>query len=273
MPRGTAPTPPSSRVLAAFGAPEHPVQIPGGRGRAWRAGDLILKPADLTPDEHAWQAEVLPTIRGDGFRLAHPRRAADGALAVDGWTAWEHVAGEHRVRRWLEIIDAGAALHRATADIACPDFIGSRTDPWSVGDRVAWGEEPVEPYRGLRSVDRLVDVLRPIDAPGQLIHGDLTGNVLFADDLPPAIIDVSTYWRPRTLATAIVVADALVWEGADASLPRAFDGVGSFGQYLARALIFRLVSASIGRFEGDDAELDALYGSAVDIAVVLAPLD
>jgi len=33
-------------------------------------------------------------------------------------------------------------------------------------------------------------------APSQLIHSDLGGNVLFHDQLPPAIIDFSAYWRP-----------------------------------------------------------------------------
>jgi hypothetical protein len=38
--------------------------------------------------------------------------------------------------------------------------------------------------------------------------------VLFHDGLPPAIIDFTPYWRPVGYASAIVVADALVWEGA-----------------------------------------------------------
>ena len=104
----------------------------------------------------------------------------------------------------------------------------------------------------------------------QVIHGDLTGNVLFADKLPPAIIDLSPYWRPAMFASAIVVADALVWEGADETLVARFDHLDSFGQCLARALIFRLVSAAIGGFEGSDADLEIAYGSAAAIAVELA---
>jgi hypothetical protein len=50
-----------------------------------------------------------------------------------------------------------------------------------------------------------------------LIHGDLTGNVLFHDELPPAIIDFTPYWRPLEFQSAVVVADALVWEGAPPS--------------------------------------------------------
>jgi hypothetical protein len=52
---------------------------------------------------------------------------------------------------------------------------------------------------------------RELAAPSQLIHGDLTGNVLFDDQLPPAIIDFSAHWRPVPYVAAIVVADALIF--------------------------------------------------------------
>jgi uncharacterized protein (TIGR02569 family) len=259
--------PPSGAVLEAFGAARSLVPVAGGRGHAWRAGDLILKPADLSPVEHAWHAEVLPTIRLDGFRLALPRRADDGRLVVDGWAAWGHVDGEHRSGRWPEIIEIGERLHRALANVPRPKFIATRSDPWSLGDRVAWGEASSAPYRRIDLVSRLVDLLVPIVTSSQVVHGDLTGNVLFADDLPPAVIDFSPYWRPTAYASAIVVADALVWEGADRSLVTGVLGVDAFAQYLARALIFRIVSASIGGFEGDDTALSATYRAAVDTTV------
>ena len=64
------------------------------------------------------------------------------------------------------------------------------------------------------------------------MHGDLTGNVLFADDLAPAVIDFSPYWRPTGFASAIVVGDALLWEGADETLLAA---VGTRGRLPAAA--------------------------------------
>ena len=69
-------------------------------------------------------------------------------------------------------------------------------------------------------IARLADVLEPLTVANQLVHGDLTGNILFDDALAPAVIDVSLYWRPPAFASAIVVADALVWEGADETLLR-----------------------------------------------------
>ena len=66
--------------------------------------------------------------------------------------------------------------------------------------------------------------------------------MLFDETQPPALIDFSPYWRPAAYAAAIVVADALVWEGADAGILNALSHTDDFGQYLLRALIFRAVS-------------------------------
>jgi uncharacterized protein (TIGR02569 family) len=258
---------PPRHVLKAFGGSGELVPLPGGRGRAWRVGELVLKPADLTPDELAWQAEVLPTVDDHDVRLSFPQRAAGGELIVEGWTGWSYLPGQHREGRWLDIIDVGDRFHRAIAGLARPAFIAARTDPWSIGDRVAWGEAPNEPYRDVPHVATLAERLAPVRAPSQLIHGDLTGNVLFADGLPPAVIDLSLYWRPTDFATAIVVADALVWEGADESLLRAVVEIADFGQMLSRALLFRVVAAVEGGFEGDEAAIGRRYGRAVDLLV------
>ena len=69
-------------------------------------------------------------------------------------------------------------------------------------------------------------------------------------------------------ATAIVVADALVWEGAgESELSSAID-LDQFGQLLARALLFRLVADAVA----DPDSIDACatpFAPAVDLAVRL----
>jgi hypothetical protein len=49
------------------------------------------------------------------------------------------------------------------------------------------------------------------------------------------VIDFSPRWRPPAFASAIVVADALIWEGADASVLDAVAHIENFSQYLVRA--------------------------------------
>ena len=232
---------PAAAVLAAFGAAGEPESLGGGQGSSWRAGEIVLKPLDTSEEELAWLEDVLGSLRCDGFRVALPLRAVDGSLVVDGWTAWRAVEGRHEERRWPEIVTVGERFHAALAGLPRPGFLDRRTNPWAVGDRVAWGELPAQDFADVKHLPRLAALLRPVSAPSQLVHSDLTGNVLFDDRLAPAVIDFSAQWRPTGYASAIVVADALVWEGADESLLHAVAHVGEFEQHLLRALIFRAV--------------------------------
>lgn len=266
---------PPPAVLAAFGAAgSRPVPLGGGQGVSWLAGDVVVKPVDVDPGELAWQAQIFSQIPSVGFRLARPRRAAGGSLCVDGWCATEYVTGTHRTRRWAEIIAVGERFHAALHGIARPSFLDQRASRWAISDRVAWGEIPASEFPRVRHLPDLVSVLRPVTAPSQLIHGDLTGNVLFDSRQPPAIIDFSPYWRPTAYASAIVIADALVWEGADRQVLDAVTHIGEFGQYLVRALIFRAVTDWIFSQEkpaNSAAEHDP-WERAVTIACQLAAL-
>jgi uncharacterized protein (TIGR02569 family) len=233
---------PPERVLAAFGVDAGTVRrLHGGQGTAYRAGELVLKPLDRSIEQLAWEEQVLCDVRQDGFRLSPPVRAGDGRLEVAGWSAWRRLEGEHQQRRWAEICAVGERFHRAAADIPEPGWHRQRTDAWARADRAAWDEAALEEFRSFPAVGQLAAQLRPIDGGNQLVHGDLSGNVLFHPGLPPGIIDVSPYWRPPLFATAIVIIDALFWEDADDTVVGVFDGHPDAAQYLLRAGIFRLV--------------------------------
>ena len=266
MAREAEPTQPPAHILSAFAADGPLTPLAGGRGVAWRAGSVVLKPADSREEALAWQADVLAGISDDRLRLALPRRSVSGRFVFGGWMAAVFCTGAHEPRRWLEIIAAGDRLNAALANVACPGFVSARHDPWSIADRAAWGEIPLTPYLDAPHVGRLASRLVPVSAPSQLIHGDLTGNVLFADQLPPAVIDFAPYCRPAAYAGAIVVADALAWEMAT---PRELDRVISspgFGQLLARAVLFRLITDWLVDRGGADLRAPA-YAPAVDLAL------
>lgn len=188
----------------------------------------MLKPLDCAEQEIPWQAELFSSIEQDGFRIAAPLPDV-----VDGWTATPYLEGRHEHGRWRDIVAVGERFHAAVAGVPRPDaIIDTRANPWEIGDRVAWGKLP---YDG---IDDLLAALEPLDAPSQLIHGDLTGNVLFHDTLPPAIIDFVPYWHPTEYATAIIVTDAVLWESAPEDLL-----AEAHPQFLLRALIFRGVTS------------------------------
>jgi uncharacterized protein (TIGR02569 family) len=232
---------PPESVLDAFGAVDEPVLLPGGQGETWRAGELVLKAAGL---DAVWRAEVLSDLpSSSAFRVARPVRSRDGAWVVDGWEATEFLAGQTDVRRQDEVLRAGLAFHEAVADLPRPDFLDRRDDPWSYGDRVAWEELPVAgspSYEQL--VAGLVEARRPVEPRAQVVHGDLPGNVMFADGLPPAIIDWPVYWRPPSWAAAVAVADALCWYDASPELAVRWSHLPKWGQMLVRAVIYRITT-------------------------------
>jgi uncharacterized protein (TIGR02569 family) len=249
---------PSEAVLQAFGAHGPRVPLSGGDGHAFRAGGVVLKPCS-DPEEWAWLAHQLPTVEQDGFRLALPVRAVDGRWVVEGWCAQDAVAGEH-VERWLDVLAVGGRFHAAITHLPRPDFIDARTHPWAIGDRVAWGE--LDPPLADPHLARLLAAREPIDVRSQVVHGELTENVLFAEDAEPAVIDVTPYWRPAGYAAAIVVADAVHRRNAAPhDLLAACTAIDSFDQLFVRAVIFRLVTTLI--FGRDD---PATYEKVVRVA-------
>jgi uncharacterized protein (TIGR02569 family) len=258
------PAPPFA-VLARFGAEgARPEPLAGGQGTAWRAGDVIFKPLDMSVEALRWQAEVLSTLVPDGFRVAPPLRSRDGELVVQGWTAWRALAGGH-AERWSDIVAVGQRFHRALRGVERPaELLDARTDAWARADRIAWGELPAGRAATVPEVAALLAARRPVDAPAQLVHGDLSGNVLFADGLPPAVIDLSPYWRPAAYASAIVVVDAVLWHGAGVELLSMAADERDGGQLLVRALLFRLLT------EGVPADAAATYRRAVERARRLA---
>lgn len=201
------------------------------------------------------------------------------------WTATHFVrgAGDPTVNVQA-LLPASRALHASLRTLysSPPACIAQRTDRWAWGDRYAWSELPLSSIPNL-SQSLMADPLGPwitrleallsrsppmmtgdgqqhdgvdddaVTTP-QLIHGDLSGNLLFDTDgdLPPAIIDFSPYWRPVAFAEAIVAADLLMWRKGDVAALRHLGLLAGDArlQVLVRAAIFRLVTFAIHPDEG-----------------------
>lgn len=234
MNRGSAVAPPPQSVLEAWSVSD-PQRLVGGQGEAFRAGGLVLKPAG-EPLQGEWLATTLDGLDvASDIRVVRPARSVTGRWIVDGWSAWHWMDGRQRPGMWDEILDVSARFHRGVSDVGWSAAMVA-SHRWAIADRVAWGEADAELPELAR---RLLARRRPVELPRQLVHGDLGGNVLFHDALPPAVIDVSPYWRPAGYADAIIVADAVAWEGAgDDLVERLLRQQGE--QLLLRAVIFRV---------------------------------
>ena len=277
---------PGPEVLASFGASADPVSLPGGRGTAWRAGEIVLKPAGdprvarwtadlyrgLNPqdplDPLAARRDPLAARRDPGFRVPRPLRTiAEDETTGDwvaqdplagAWVAWQWLPGEPASWSgvspfWPSLIAASRAFHAALAGRPAPPWLGRDGSEWTVGDQVAWGERDpgsvlaAAPGPLATQLRSLLTALRPVRLPAQLIHGDLGGNVLFAAGEPPAVIDFSPYWRPAGLALAVAAVDALTWSGADPAILGELADQPELDQLLAHAHLGRLVTEIVSR--------------------------
>ncbi len=219
---------PPAAVLGAFGAVGQAIPLPGGQGRSVRAGDLVLKPVDDAA-EAGWIADVLDGVAEEGFRTARPMRSGSGGWVVEGWAAYSFVEGKVGPRgRYRELLTATRAFCAAMRDVPLPAFMSRRRSRWAFADRVAWQEDSVQPIASTRPLlSRLGRLRESLDMPSQLVHGDLSGNVLFAAGQAPAIIDFSPYWRPAGYAEAIAVVDGWLWHGESPDIVRLLPSTGA----------------------------------------------
>ena len=263
---------PSARVLDLFAVPDDPRPLPGGQGRSFLAGDLVLSPG-RDPVVQDWLNPVIarlavaldqePGRRPGDLRLAVPVPARDGSWVVDGWGASRYEPGTVTSRDLSLVRAAGALLHArlATAVPRRPAVLDLRTDRWAAAERIAFGEG--EPTTDDPALARLVERGRraigdgPSPWPDQLVHADLAGNVLLDAAGSPLVIDLAPAWRPAQWADAVCVLDAVLWSGADRAelLDLSRD---SSRTAMVRAVLFRALS---------DAEPDAAAYAEVLTAI------
>lgn len=229
-------------MRAFSAASDIPELLDGGQGNTWRCGNIVFKPAP-DPAAASWLATTFEQLQVSGVRLARPLRSSDGRWVVAGWGAQRFVSGSP-AHRHDDILQAGVALHEALDGVAEPRFLRERTDLHSWADRLSWGEIDDEGRTGSGHGARLFAILaagrRPVEVTNQVVHGDLYGNVLFAGSAPPAIVDITPYWRPAAWAAAVVAVDALAWGNAPIELLADWERWPNWRQLVRRALLFRL---------------------------------
>jgi uncharacterized protein (TIGR02569 family) len=296
MPNMPQSSPPPD-ILAAFGISSPPQTLAGGRSLCFRSGDVVLKPSD-GDEEAQWVATfitgLMPRLDKDSpYTLPRPiPTLADASVFVfNGWAAWSFLPGKAQAPdRIPDILRISKAFHHdiSQMEIKKPDFMNRPTNRFQEADLVTWGEKSLhdvakanwEVHEVLEPQLRRLDSLKtPLftDIPQQLVHGDLTGNVLFGDspDAPPGIIDMTFYWRPAAWAEAIVVADGLAWFRMGKKLTDLYGDDDTRLQLLVRALQWRMLSCCIdpdmGFLQGFLETTD--YKGAVDTVEAIILID
>lgn len=188
--------------------------LEGGQGTTFVAGDVVFKPV-TDASEAIWLAELLSNLSEPSeIRLIRPVRSRSGRWVVDGWSAWHRLDGAARVGDWRTALAVSRYFHAHVADIQRREG-PLLMHPWAVADRYAWGQSAFEVPAELSDIaTRLETAREDVSLPSQLVHADLLNNILVSDRLRPAVLDVSPYWRPARYADAIIVVDAIGWNGA-----------------------------------------------------------
>jgi uncharacterized protein (TIGR02569 family) len=212
---GTSLPPPPLAVIEAFGSAGRPEPIAAGQGTAYRAGDLVLKPAEGLASA-TWLAEAHAMLPESPLvRFARPVQSGDGAWVCGGYVAWTFLEGEHRSGSFEEKLAASHEYHRLLAGLEKPTFLAKPAHSWAAADLVATGVRPFAYDEGFQALyARIAPRLARLERPFQIVHGDLSGNFLLHDRKPPAIIDLSPAWAPGGMAEGIMLADVITWERA-----------------------------------------------------------
>ena len=196
--------------------------IAGGVSGVLRFGDTAIKPITDVAEAEWTQAAFAALPTRPDVRWAQPIATSDGRWVADGWIANEFVDRlTPTAPDWPSVIDLGERLHDATSAIEPPiAMLAARPHRWARGERYAFDEES-----GLTMPDDAVAIDRllvtwcaPEPAPAQVVHVDLATNVFLDPTGTPVVLDISPGHRSRRYASAVVVADALLWSGASPDL-------------------------------------------------------
>ncbi len=232
---------PNQNILKAFGVSGKPTRLKGGQGICYLVDNIVFKPS-YSIVEASWMSDLYNNLSSNQFRVPKPIRAKNSKWIFNQWTANKFLEGKHEDENYAEAIKISKIFHKDLLQIPKPDFFDKRNDVWAVADKIAWGELPLPNFELTnKPLQQISKLLKKNKLPNQLIHGDWgPGNLLFSNTLPPAVIDVSPYWRPANFAIAVMIIDALVYEGADKSIINLCKNIEDFDQLLLRALVRRI---------------------------------
>ena len=241
---GKKTTPPAQLIAESFGSRKKPVLLKGGQCTTYISGNIVLKPVGRA-ESLIWKAEVfnnLPEVSVSGVRFTKYIKSIYNTWIHEGYSACFFLAGKHVSGKYKEKLKASREYHKLLKNIKKPSFLDVPGGPWSTANKVALGEKEFDYDQDFFDLyNQIKPHLEPLDINKQLIHADLSGNFLFDEILPPAIIDFSPAWAPNGFAEAIMLADAIVWENADYKDLEVFKKVPNIGKLAWRGILTRIV--------------------------------
>lgn len=237
-----------SDILYAFNLDGEINSLNGGQNTSIRVKDAVLKPVGNNVQFYEWALNVLNKINPHEYRLSKPIKSIIGTYVYKGWCCTRYEPGKHMDGNVKQKLDVSRFFHQDLADINFINF-PKADDLWSVSQRIAWQKENLpqniskETFKILKELISRVKLKENYEV--QIIHSDLSGNILFDKTLDPLIIDFSPIIAPVEYAEAILVCDCIAWQGS----PISEIGLICHSEFniemILRAVIFRLSVAAI----------------------------
>lgn len=239
---------PSPEILRAFQCEGSLERLAGGEGRSFKIGKHVLKPVDDVA-QHEWSCSIISQLDSPAFRTSKPIRSQSGTYVHKGWSASRYEPGSHLKGNWRQKIEVGLEFHAQINRLPWSGLPQSN-DWWTHAHDIVWGRRqlPINLHPQIKQhVLDLLGCLRDIPYTDALIHADLCGNILFSENSPPLVIDFSPAIAPIEYAQAIIVADAIPWEGAPLKLIEELPQTITRNQMLLRAICFRVIVKALSK--------------------------
>ncbi|MGE5653581.1 MAG: hypothetical protein ACM3ZQ_04835 [Bacillota bacterium] len=236
-------------ILDAFGVHGEPIPLEGGQNSSVRIANVVLKPVD-NGQYHEWVASTINQIKDpQGYRLSRPIISKYDCYSYRGWCCTAFEPGHHRRGEAAEKLRVARLLHHDLQTVVLGDIPYS-DDPWTKAHRIAWKKDPLPSSMIEPAHDTLAGLLatvpdRSLTQKVQIVHSDLSGNVLFDDRLEPLVIDFSPTVGPAEYAEAILVCDCIAWEGSPLSDLDLLPLTPLYQEMVRRAVTFRLAVTAL----------------------------
>jgi len=214
--------------------------LPGGQNESVRAGNLVLKPVHES-EKYLWVAESLNEIDFEELRVAMPVRSREGNYIENSIGATKYYEATFSRDKIETKLSTCRKLNNVISNIPKPDAFDSWQNPWTKAQDLAWSHSKSQNLQIPQEIKSLLNLREQIETPNQLVHVDLAGNILFAANDNPIIIDFTPGFYPKEYAEVLLLIDSIAWYDASIDCLDFLTLTGKLRrQLILRALIFRL---------------------------------
>ena len=199
-------------IFDIFGLSGKVEQLDGGQGKSVRVGDFVVKPIEEI-GKYSWVGSVLEPLDFRDLYLSKPIRSKLENFVEQGFGVTQYIEGQFEVGRLEEKLTVCNQLNEIIQLIEKPEEWYSWSSPWQQATQMAWNNmsfTDTTDIKSLKLIESLKDHYQTISLDTQLIHSDISGNILF-NDQHPVIIDFSPEFRSRKYSEALLVTDSIAW--------------------------------------------------------------